>query len=412
MKVCSVCSVCKPEVEFARCHRSRGGFKATCKACVCKKQQFKRKNPDAYQRQMEIKKQYRSDRRLQIMNDAKRTRSHRVTFENEMVSWIKSECAHHGLHVQQWQDSTESDFGIRRVGSTVDLWLPFQLKTTQREAPPFVFHGMEKMYRCDILCVTATRFLYMFHSEFVSSNANSLSGGSNIEIGRRTTSTTNAFNDSSTISIKDFVMYCKSRLSANDQVGLFSEETLRMQCPRHCQAEAFTMMMYRKVHPDQTFDWNSPNDHADAIVDGKRTQFKVCGWNKRVKQATFVGQPWKRFGKTVMAYEVGDVDVFIFSTIHVRLRLYLEWRIPSNVMEETFHALAIKENGKFVHEGKMSLALSVLGSGNENSSLQLKIFGKVPQRNVDLRSSAFLTVVELPDDFAIPECMNGRDPDV
>lgn len=417
MKVCNTCKTKKPIDRFTVCLRSKGGHKASCKDCVNHQQQLRRISPAVYKRQQTDRLAKKKATRLEKMNQAFRSRAHRQILENVVVEKLSGHYANSPMELLQLQDSTQDDVCDRPVNCNIDLWNPAQIKTTLAVVPPFFFKGMEKQYGGDVICVTGSSDVYTFSQEFIDKHAGSLSAGTVIEIGRTAVSKTYVFNSVKSVTMERLVdqralkweaEYAKHR---NGQPSaLRSEYDIRMRCPPNVQMEAYTMMCFKALHPECNFKWSGPGLLFDAVLNQRTAQFKVAGWNTRLKNATFVGQCHRRIGKSVMPYERSDADVFVFVTVHVRLQVYLEWTISSDDMDRIFDVFAKRDSdGVFIEEGRMGIPLCIVGESGENTALQMKIFGRQPRRDVDRRSSAFLKVFPLPD-VALPECMQGRDP--
>jgi len=417
MKVCAGCRAAKGSGEFAICKRSKGGHKACCKDCVNTKQQLSREKPDEYRLLIQAQQDNHVAEQLAKMNNATRSRCHHVEFEKSAIGVLKEAHRCHGMELVVWQDSTTSDFGDRPIDCAVDLWLPAQVKTTCRTEPPLFFKGADG-YAIDVLCIDGNGLIYAFDHEFMRKNQSALSVGKNIEIGRSSASKTHVFNE---IKPVDAVLLSQQRcakwhaeyakhLEGCDSL-LLPEYALRMQCPPCVKMEVFTMTIFKVFRSEYTFEWNGPNNCVDALVGGERAQFKVAGWNRRLRNSTFIGQCHKKIGTTVIPYAVGDVDLFVFSTVHVRLGLYLEWMIPAAVMDVDYGTLAHRTDGVFTTTGRMSVTLSVVGPCDENMNLQMQIFGRLPRSDVDRSTSRFLRVMKLSDEVQIPECMHGRDPE-
>ena len=417
MKVCNRCKTKKPIERFTVCARSKGGHKASCRDCVNSQQQLRRISPEVYKLQQADRLAKKKAARLEKMNQAFRGRPHRQILENEVVEKLSGHYANSSMELLQLQDSTQDDVCDRPVGCKIDLWNPAQIKTTVAVVPPFFFKGMEKRYGGDVVCVAGASNVYSFSQEFIEEHAGSLSAGTVIEIGRTAQSKTYVFNSVEPVTMERLVdqralkweaEYAKYR---NGQPSaLRSEYDLRMRCPPKVQMEVYTMTCFKALHPECNFQWSGPGLPFDAQLDQRKAQFKVAGWNTRLKNATFVGQCHHRIGTSTMPYERSDADVFVFVTVHVRLQVYLEWTIPSDDMDRIFEVFSKRDSdGMFIEEGRQGIPLCIVGQGGENMALQMKIFGRQPRCDVDRRSSAFLKVFPLPD-VAMPECMQGRDP--
>ena len=330
--------------------------------------------------------------------------------------------AGHGLEVRQWQDGTRSSFGDRPTDCGRDLWLPAQLKTTTSKVYPFRFKGCGELYPIVALTGNVDE-AFLYSPAFVGANASKLmSTGNGIrnEIKVTSGSRNQCVWNIPRMSLSDVA---NERLKQwHDELSKFdagmpsilrSERTLRMDsnCKSRCEFLHTELSMF--FDKDATHSWAPPQRVYDRMRDNVAIQDKPAVWNSNTDSARYTALITKRLNGGHIPYELGDLNggMFVMSTIHVGLRLFLEWRIPEIEMDCIFEALLHRgADDKFCTAGCQCINLSVIGERDENKDLHMKIFGRMPQHGADRRAAAFLHVYELPSEYSIDPCLEGRDP--
>jgi hypothetical protein len=193
-----------------------------------------------------------------------------------------------------------------------------------------------------------------------------------------------------------------------------SDSTLRLQCNSKSQVEFLLAELSMMFQPTSQHAWSTEAQAVyDRTIDGLLVQDKAAEWNSSTKSAKFTALVTKRMSGGHVPYEVGDLagGFFVFTTVHSRLRLFLEWRIPERDMDQVFGALIRKDHaGTLVYPGCQQMNLSVLGTDGMNVDVHMAIFGRLPRKNTDSRAAQYLTVRNLPSNYTIHSSLEGRDP--
>lgn len=338
-------------------------------------------------------------------------KSHSI--EASLLSTCKQQCTRAGLDMRLWQAGTRSDFGHRPVDRPVDLWLPVQAKTTLVTCRPYRFF-VRGEYAMDVACVPGHRAgAYVFSQQFMLKNKCKLYSGKCIYI-----ATGSAFDEP----LMKWPAYAQQMLGrwnaefaaheADVEAGRFGDDRLsllrpelelRMQCTDNSQREVATQMLMQAVVVNRKYEWpDEPNGHVDRFVDGLRVQDKVVA---AVESGAFQAKMTKTIARKQVPYAEGDVDLFVLSTIHERLRLLLVWELPTNELKR-LRVLSTDST-----QGRTSLVLPIASPEGANKKLEKQVFGAKVYAG-DRQVARFLSVYPLPEAYCVPMCMQGRDPKV
>jgi hypothetical protein len=298
------------------------------------------------------------------------------------------------LELRQWQDGTRSDIGVRPVGQD-DRWLLLQVKGTEREAPPFTWIGCGGYEGMSILCLTANpELVYFFGGEVGITTCNI----------RVSESNECAYKDAP-VAIDELSTELCRRWSIETT---YTEDEARMQCSEKSQREYVTIMLDERFHPEATHQWPVQCNATDRLCDGLRVQHKTVYWDST--NGWYKTNLSSRASTEPVPYRVGEVDVFKLSTVHERLRLFVQWTIPATAMDQVFQKLDRQDGVTF---GGTGMSLHLLGPDGHNAALHQAVFGnRKPDSRTNLQSSRFVEVHSLPLLYSVPECMRGRDPTV
>ena len=342
--------------------------------------------------------------------------------------------AAHGMEVQQWQDGTLSDFGDRPIGCGIDLWLPAQLKTTISTVYPFVFKGCGKNYGMDIIALTGNvDEAFVYSTRFLEANASKMMCNGLIRDHRSAPNTENRDIIKVTSGSRRECVWNIPRLRVAEVAQqrlahwheelakyddglpsmLRNERELRMQCHSKSRCEFLLSELSMLFDSAARHSWAQPQLVYDRMRDDIPVQDKPAIWNSNTDSTRYTALVTKRLNGGHVPYELGDMQsgLFVMSTVHVGLRLFLEWRIPEDDMDGVFNALLHRgTDGKFCTPGCQTINLSVLGEHGENMDLHMKIFGRLPKAGTDRRAARFLHIHELPNSYSIDPCLEGRDP--
>lgn len=360
--------------------------------------------------------------------------SNNSSFEEARLNQIATEFAMHGLEVRQWQDGTLSDFGDRPIGCKLDLWLPAQLKTTTSTEYPFQFKGCGKEYGMDIIAISGNDDeVFVYSSEFVKSNASKLLSNGSVKKHRTAPNAENRDVIKVTSGKRGECVWniprlriqdvARQRLSHwHDEISkynkgmpnmLCTERELRMQCHPKSRCEYLHSELSMYFDSTAKHKWASPQLVYDRMRNDVPVQDKPAIWNSNTDSTRYTALVTKRLNGGHVPYELGDLQngLFVMSTVHVGLRLFLEWRIPEEDMDRIFEALLHRgTDGKFCTAGCQTINLSVIGENDENIDLHMKIFGRLPKAGTDRRAARFLHIHKLPNSYSIDSCLEGRDP--
>lgn len=403
MRRCNACRQFKAIALF-------GTRQSQCKLCKNNKQQLMRANPEEYKIRVAATKESALVSRLSKMNKFAFVNLYesRHQAENNAMLHI-SRTVSQALDVKIWQDGTLSDMGIRVKPCEHDVWLPLQIKTSASTVAPWCFKACHKMFHCDVICTSGDNF-WVFSWEFMQQNRDSLAGGQNIEIGRHSGKST-VWNVKP-LSIVELLQWLTNRWTKLHFVvnATRSERELRTECSTASQIESELILLSRHF-AHEIFDWCGQAGPVDVIRDGLRVQYKTATWNICNRKRVFEASTSRTIQGFAIAYEVGQLDMFCFCTVHERLRLFLEWYIPCSAMDRAFEAVAHRDaDGMFCSTGRLSMPLSVVSPNGRNQSLHIEIFGCLPKSDADLRSGEYLKVHRLPESYKVPDVLKGRDP--
>jgi len=296
------------------------------------------------------------------------------------------------LELRQWQDGTHSDVGVRPVGQ-VDRWILLQVKGTTRSDPPFTWIGCGGYKDMSLLCLTANpELVYFFGGEVDIATCN-------IRLSNSAECTYNNV----PLAIDDLSVELLSRWYSETT---YTEEEARMQCSEKSQREYVTIKLDELFHPGSDHQWPVYCNATDRLCDGLRVQHKTVYWDST--NGWYKTNLYTRMSNVPVAYKVGEVDVFKLSTIHERLRLFIQWTIPATDMDIVFQKLN-RQDG--VVGGGTGMSLCLIGRNGHNAKLHKAVFGtRNPDCRTDVRSSRYVEVHKLPLSYSIPVCMCGRDP--
>jgi len=339
-----------------------------------------------------------------------------------------------GLEVRQWQDGTLSDFGDCPIGSKRDLWLPAQLKTTTSTVYPFQFKGCGKKYGMDIIALTGNvDEAFVYSSSFVEANASKMVSNGAVRKHRTGPNAENRDIIKVTSGARSecvwntqrlrIVEVAQQRLSCwHEELAkydsgipsmLLTEREMRMQCHSKSRCEFLNAELSMLFDSNAQHRWAPPQLVYDRLRNDVPIQDKPAIWNSNTDSTRYTALVTKRLNGGHVPYELGDLrgGLFVMSTVHVGLRLFLEWRIPESDMDSIFDALLHRGlDGKFCTPGCQTINLSVLGEHDENMDVHMKIFGRLPKAGTDRKAARFLHIHELPSSYCIDACLEGRDP--
>jgi hypothetical protein len=356
------------------------------------------------------------------------------SLETARLYQLETTFAAYGLEVRQWQDGTLSDFGDRPIGCRKDLWLPAQLKTTTSTVYPFQFKGCGKEYGMDIIALTGNvDEAFVYSAEFLEANVSKMLSNGPSKEHRTVPNAENRDIIKVTSGARGVCVWNIPRLHVaevaqqrlvrwHDELlkydkGLPSilrtERELRMQCHSKSRCEFLHSELSMRFDSAVQHRWAPPQLVYDRLRDDVPVQDKPAIWNSNTDSTRYTALVTKRLNGGHVPYELGDLQggLFVMSTVHVGLRLFLEWRIPEEDMDGIFQALLHRgADGKFCTPGCQTINLSVLGEHDENMDLHMKIFGRLPKAGTDRRAARFLHIHELPSSYSIDPCLEGRDP--
>jgi hypothetical protein len=278
---------------------------------------------------------------------------------------------------------------------------------------PYRFYGFDKSYGIDIACIPGHSLgCYLLPKDLVSANTDALHGGKVVTIGKPVRSSKCSVWNTG---LKKWKNYCPLRMQKwHEEFEVHKEDVatgrkplsqlktelyLRMQCSRNSQLEIVLQMLLIRLNPTAQHAWPEYGQISiDRFVDGLRVQDKAV---LPTPNCRFVGCPKKKVNSVQVPYASGDADLYVFSTIHERLRLLLAWTIPEAKMIEMGIVSTVSQ------DGSTSLRLLIPNECPQKSD----IFGEATNEigDEDWTSNHF-SWHSLPDDFEIPDCAIGRDP--
>lgn len=172
---------------------------------------------------------------------------------------------------------------------------------------------------------------------------------------------------------------------------VLSEDELRFQVNEKFMVEMLSIKYSNMLMPGSIVEWPSKTQMVfDLIRNGEKEQYK----STKVSGARFYGvNVGKLLNGRKIAYEVGDNDWYVFGLTVPSHCLYLQWRIPESFMIDAGMLSIRNQSGDFVHGGKFSIPLHVVGSNGENQEIQMKLTGKMPRSDCLPVTAKFLRVL-------------------
>lgn len=375
--------------EFGKDKHSPDGLNRKCKKCIAAICKSNRSKSKAQRVRIEEEKNIHQCHRL---NDPKLSPKYeKYELEATGQRLIVVAGREQGAEVRQWQDGTRSDFGIRPLGCSIDLWVPQQLKVSSAPHKPLTFYGC-KDYACGIVCIapclTRDR-VYAFSGGFVTDNESRLSGG-NIRIGTRT-----SVWDTGLYSMDE---YFADQLRAwHSGIGVYPERTLRLQASANSVTE--WMMRELAVALDSSAnheDVDIRNGVSDRLMNGMRIQDKCAGPSRQGAKGlvarlchTHASMPYRR----------GDNDLYCFHYLWKERGLYLQWMIPENEMVR--HGVVSEidhDTGIVTSAGSGTIQLHAAVASDEEESLvciQRELMNGWPRGTTYPWTAEFIRVVEV-----------------
>lgn len=338
--------------------------------------------------------------------------SHNI--EEYIVTRFSSLISEFGIETRSWQAGTRSDFGHRPLGNTLDLWLPIQAKTTLVQEPPYRFF-LRGEYDMNVVCFPGhLNGCFVASSDFLLENQHHLYSRKCLYIAK---------NSEFDLPLCDWRVYSElmlgcwnsewelhrkdvelERTGPQRKSQLRSEMELRLQCTPNSQREIVLQTLLIKFDANRRHAWpNSPNGHVDRFIDDLRIQDKTV----RLSQgsASFTAKLTKKQSGKQVPYREGDVDVFVFATVHEALRLLISWEVPA----EALSARGFLETD--CCKGRTSIVLPVADAEGNNAELEKQLFPSRVFRG-DRFAASFLKIHKLPVEYEIPVCLRGRELDV
>lgn len=385
-RVCRRCKIDLPHEAFGNSSRNRDGKQTICKQCDVAAVQASRKRkaenqafPIGWQRKD-------CTERLRILNEQYIKKQ--CATGDKMVQEAKSidlfEAAMPHWEVRRWQDATKSDVGVRPKDSTVDLWLPLQMKSSSSAQKRFMLKSSHNrsLPNCDVVCIVIEPFSMLF-----------------IPRGKLESLKISPTGHWSVTSAEVRNPWVADPLCLNSTLehhyshhALFSEDELRMQVNSKYLVEMLNIKYANILLPESHIEWPSMNNGCtDLIRDGKREQHKSALPNGNSFDARHC---WKKMCNVQVAYEVGDNDFYVFG--YLQPHVFIQWRIPEVAMID-HDMLSFKNEQKttFVNPGRECLRLHIVDSHGNHKNDQLRIFGKLPNADSDSWTGQYVSVLWL-----------------
>ena len=334
--------------------------------------------------------------------------SHQI--EEHVLSRFATLISEFGVETRFWQAGTRSDFGHRPRGMSADLWLPVQAKTTLAQKPPYKFflRGEYDMY---VVCIPGhLHGCFFVSSAFLRENQHHLYSGKCLYVAKNSRFNLDLFkwnsysetilgvwNSELELHRKDVKL---QRTGPQRKSRLRPEMELRMQCTPNSQIEIVLQALLIKFDSTRRHAWpSSPNGHVDRFIDDLRIQDKTVRFAQG--SASFTAKLTKKQSGKQVPYAEGDVDVFVFATVHEGLRLLISWEIPTEALSargflETDHC-----------KGRTSIVLPIADAEGNNADLEKHLFPSSVFKG-DRFAASYLKIQKLPVEYEIPECLCGR----
>tara|TARA_B110001450_G_scaffold79269_1_gene75227 strand:+ start:4365 stop:5375 length:1011 start_codon:yes stop_codon:yes gene_type:complete len=254
--------------------------------------------------------------------------------EAETIQWLSNELKCQGVEIRYWQDGTKSDFGVRKLGSLQDRWLPIQLKSTLKDKYPFVAYSVAN-YKCDVLfCAVRRKDLgvWVFSPNFIESNQEQLHGHRDLYI-----STSHTVWPTCRVKMDSLGPLLIEKLESST---LFSEFELCMQATKDSQTEYKAMKLFMQMNP--TLKFGIPpvrNTVVDLLADGRRLQFKSANSN-------LLAGISKKFAGMSVPYASGDCDAYIVYKFVSNAIVF--WEFPEDVLIQRGVLSTYTQDGRYI----------------------------------------------------------------
>lgn len=386
-KECRVCRKLLPISEFGKSASHKDNTQTRCKPCsrsATKASKDRKKNGTLLarsHRKMDTKA------RLDIMNRALTsvdTMSWTMQMETRSIDVLARMIPL--LEVRRWQDCTKSDVGVRPRGTSIDLWLPLQLKACDATHVQFRMRGKDKeLPNCDTICIALSQSnaLFLFCKEEIPA----------MQIAPCGLLSMFNFDHWQGRSIDARVLEVELTARWWDDKRSFSEGHLRSEVNANHKMELAHIAHANLAFPNSVVKWPStPQGVTDLIRDGQKEQYKSVQRKGNVFQA---GDVKKKLCTVDVAYEVGDNDWYVCGYTDVTNHIALLWRIPEAFMVSKGILSTRGSNGLFETPGGMSIPLNIVGPNGENKDVQMQLVGKMPRSDVETDTAQFLHVVRL-----------------
>jgi hypothetical protein len=388
-KIMRKCRRCKKELspsEFGKSARSSDGRQTICKPCDVKAVQESRKRKQEGTLLPAHLKRTPDEVNLQILNRQLElakvaTGFRQMEQENQSIEAFSKILKL--TEYRRWQDATKSDFGIRRKGSSLDQWLPIQIKSSIEKAGM----GVKMLGRdgnipnCDFLCVLLKEPVSFV---FVPKESLHLIPISNCGVWQ-----VSAMHEWLVPSNElDDVLW--TRWHEREEL-IKTERQLRFEVNSKYLVEMESIELSNRLSPFSKVEWPAQTmGVTDLIRDGEREQYKSAYVNGNC----FNVHLWKKMCGVQVAYEIGDNDWYVVG--FKSTDLFLQWRIPESYLISIGMLSRRNHDGSvFVEPGRTRLTLAVPSSTGENHDIQMHLFGKMPNRDANLSTGVFLRVLWL-----------------
>lgn len=292
--------------------------------------------------------------------------------EARAMQLLFAKCGASGVEIRQWPDGTRSDFGIRPAGTSIDLWLPQQLKSTDADSKPLTFSGCRGYY-CEIVCV-APRFsndvVFHYTKDFMDEHIDSLSG-EDIRIGIKT----NVWYQGRQ-SMPEYFASALCKWNAN--LGLMSEQQLCDETTVKFQKERRMVALAKILDAGALFEESTvKNSTTDRLMNGLRIQDKCAS-----PQPPQIGLVVRcaHLGKS-FPYSEGDNDMYCFHYEYDGW--YFQWCIPEQELIANGTISKIdKASNRIVEPGSGAVCLQMAQNDIDPllKKMQMEHLGGRPRR--------------------------------